>query len=1159
MKHNLRFYLLAALISMVSIAVSAHDFEVDGIYYKYNNGRLGSSVSVTFNGSSSTSKAYSGEVIIPESVVYNGKTYSVTSIGDNAFYGCTGLASVDIPNSVTAIAGQAFNGCSGLTSVTIPNSVTSIGDGVFSGCSSLASVTILNDVTAIGSEAFYNTAWYNNQLDGLVYIGKVAYKYKGTMPTNTSIVIEEGTVSISPKAFINCSSLTSVTIPNSVTSIGSRAFINCSGLTSMTIPNSVTSIGSSAFWGCSGLITVTIPNSVTSIGRDAFNGTAWFDNQPDGLVYAGIVAYLYKGNMPGNTSIIIKDGTASISTYAFYKCSGLTSVTIPNSVTSIGDYAFYGCSLTSVNIPNSVTSIGSGAFSGCSGLTSVVIPNGVTSIGGNAFSSCSGLTSVTIPNSVTAICGGAFQFCSGLTSVNIPISVTSIGDRAFDSCSGLTSVTIGNGVTVIGDYAFYGCSGLTSVNIPNNVIDIGEHAFAACSGLKTVIIGNGVTFWGEGLFSECKNLISIIFRDGLSTIGKQAFFDCSGLTSVNIPNSVTAIGSGAFSSCSGLTSVVIPNGVTSIGGYAFSSCSGLTTVSIPNSVTTIGLQAFYNCSVLTSVTVGTKVPITIQNYTFTNSANATLYVPKGSKAAYQAANYWKEFKAIIEYKNKQTLELSELPTMTYGDEAYTLPPFTTEGLTLTWSIGDETVADISGNILTILKAGTTTVTATQAGNDDYAAFEREFTLTVGKAMLTVTANNCTKRVGDDNPELNVNYEGFMYTDDATSLATQPIVATTATKESPAGVYPITVSGAASGNYNFTYVEGTLTVTEKPISPIIIFADATVKSICVDNWDTDGDGELSEDEAAAVTDLDGNFEETAISSFNELRYFTGLTAFDKTEFSECSSLISVSIPSSVTTYGKYSFDCENLVSVTVGKEEPVTISSGTFSNRTNATLYVPKGCMDAYRAAPYWQDFYAIEETVVPVESADITISSVGVGTYCSEYDLDFTDVSGIKAYIACGFNPTTGTVFIMHVDEVPANTGIMVKGDPGTYTIPVKDTEMYYVNMLKGTLVSMTVPATEDGYQNYVLRKGDLGPDPLFYVSHGSSTLAANRAYLQIPLSVAGARKFVELCEDDVMGIVDTEYQSREDNAEVYNLNGQRVTTQKKGLYIMNGKKVFIR
>jgi len=225
----------------------------------------------------------------------------VTSIGLGAFSRCSGLTSVTIPNNVTTIGDWAFSDCSDLTSVTIGNSVTSIGRFAFENCKRLTSIEIPNSVTSIGSSAFKGTGWYNTQPDGMVYVGKVLYEYKGTMPANTSIIIKEDTLGIGGSAFNFCSGLTTVTIPNSVMTIGGGAFNYCSGLMSVTIPNSVTSIGGYAFYGCSGLTSFVIPNSVTSIGNFAVNS-----------------------------------------------CKGLTSVTIGNSVTSIGIHAFNSDNITTV-------------------------------------------------------------------------------------------------------------------------------------------------------------------------------------------------------------------------------------------------------------------------------------------------------------------------------------------------------------------------------------------------------------------------------------------------------------------------------------------------------------------------------------------------------------------------------------------------------------------------------------------------------------------------------------------------------------------------------------------------------------------------------------------------------------------------------------------
>ena len=309
MKQNIfkRLALVAALL-LGAITSSAHDFVVDGIYYNKNEN--GTTVSVTYKGYDYNQYVdeYSGSVTIPASVTYSGKTYSVTTIGSMAFYGCSGLTAVEIPNSVTSIGYSAFRHCDGLTRVDI------------------------NDVEA----------WCNITFD---------YYSSDDFSSNPLYYAHH--------LYLNGSEVTNLIIPSTITKINDIAFASCSGLTAVSIGNGVTSIGNYAFTWCSGLTTVEIPNSVTSIGIYAFNGCSGMTRVDinDVEAWCNITFDYYSSNPLYNAHHLHLNG------------SEVTNLIIPSTITKINNYAFERCSgLTAVEIPNSVTSIGYSAFSGCDNL-----------------------------------------------------------------------------------------------------------------------------------------------------------------------------------------------------------------------------------------------------------------------------------------------------------------------------------------------------------------------------------------------------------------------------------------------------------------------------------------------------------------------------------------------------------------------------------------------------------------------------------------------------------------------------------------------------------------------------------------------------------------------------------------------------------------------
>lgn len=611
MKHPtiLRSLTVMLTIFIASVA-TAYNFDYNDIYYNINSD--GVSVSVTFG-----FNKYTGDIEIPNQVTKSGVDYPVTGIANFAFAKCTDLTSITIPQSVTSISSEAFSYCENLTRIRVKN----------------------------------NPIYNDGILDNVII----------ETATNTLIVgcknsyIPSTVTTIGDNAFLGVP-LTSITIPSSVVKICSGAFSN-TDLTSISIPNSVVEIGSEAFYKTN-LSSLSIPSSVVKISSSAFDGTPFWSNQPNGLVYLGQILYGYHGNLSQIPEhITIEEGTTCVGSGIFKRCSNLVSVTFPESITEIPDEMFFKCTnLTSVNIPNTITAIGQYAFYDCISLTEMEIPTSVTNIDRYAFSGCSNLTSVNIPNSVISI--GLNCFTDTPFFNNQPDGVVYLGSVLYKYKGTMpenTSITIEDGTISISPEAFSNCRNLTSVNIPSSITTIGESAFSSCYGLTSVVIPQSVTTIGKEAFEYCHNLVKSAYPESLSNpfpsgvsiaYSTDAIIDENGAifngdktllyfvpcdaTEVRIPSSVTSIDANAFLGCTDLTtlyydainctvtqdwlkdstaisSFTISNGVKIIPEYLCYNLTKLNTMTIPNTVTEIGANAFNGCSSLKSLVIGAGV------------------------------------------------------------------------------------------------------------------------------------------------------------------------------------------------------------------------------------------------------------------------------------------------------------------------------------------------------------------------------------------------------------------------------------------------------------------------------------------------------------------------------------------------------------------------
>lgn len=634
-------FILSVLFSFM-LSVKATDFVVGGIVYSINSDN--SSVTVRGNKLSTFSP-----VFIP-AVVTNPNTsisYSVTTIGESAFFSSWNIVELSIPSSVSIIEQKAFMNCSYLVNINISESVESI-----------------------GADAFTGTSWYNNLPDGMVYINRVLYSFKGEIPKDSAIFIEPYVVSVSSGAFYSQQEMSSISIPSSVCEIGELAFYNCISLDTVLLPEGLENLSNGLFSGCSNLLKVTLPDGLKTIGYESFMDCYMLSDINIPISLESISDFAFSGCSSLNSfDLSTSPNLSYIGQEVFSHCDNLETVIFPNTLLDIGNSTFRNCyNLSSVTLSQSLTAINESLFENCSSLNAIILPDGVTSIGTKAFKGCELIDQISIPDRVFFISDNAFSNCLSLGSINFgeESKLRYLASNAFsgtlwynNQADGFlylsnvlfgykgampsnTSLIVHDGTRSITPNAFAGQANLISVNIPGTVDTIAIYAFNNCTNLSVVTMNNGVNYIGEGAFFNCVNLDSVSFSNTLTDIGNSSFFRCLSLSRINLPESIVNIGMNAFYSCTSLQEIFIPRNVVNIGQMAFLGCLSLEKIVVDNLNSNYSgiegvlfdksvkkLITYPTASANTQYSLPPEVEI-ISDYAFENSLNLTsVLLPSG--------------------------------------------------------------------------------------------------------------------------------------------------------------------------------------------------------------------------------------------------------------------------------------------------------------------------------------------------------------------------------------------------------------------------------------------------------------------------------------------------------------------------------------------------
>ena len=889
----------------------------------------------------------------------------ITAINNYAFYGCESLESIAIPNSVTAIANYAFSGCNNLTVVTVeatePIEITS---HVFP---NRANSTLY---VPTGCQTAYEAADYWKEFGNIISLANgdtfTATSIEGIVITFqvTDCELKQCQVGYTyekkkgMRTAIDKSTSGEITIPDVVngyivTKVGDYAFYECKDLTKVNLPSSIKSFGKYAFKSCINLEPFALPSNLTYISEGLFNGCVKFVN------------------------ISLPSTVTSIGSYAFCGCSNLVSINTDN-IKSIGSYAFYGCSkLTNICISEGTTSICQGAFENCFLLSAINIPEGVTSIGINAFSNCRSIQEITIPGTVNKMetwdnCW-AFSGCSGLKTIILKKGVSVLGNNTFSCCYNVRTVIVENMNPISVHSSFDDFYNKAVLYVPNGakaayLADSYWSKFKTIVELKPVIFADAnvkdrcVSQWDTNVDSEIDYLEVVSIKD------LNGVFKNTEITSFNELKYFT--------------------GVTNIQSDDFNNCGNLTSITIPNNVVTISDNAFAGCNKLTSVTVESFTPCELYQNSFPNRANATLYVPIGYKAAYEVADYWKEFKSIVEVDAASTyiafadpsakeicitstnwdsngdgeISVAEATAVTDLGETFTNSRITSlcelRYFTGLKTIGDEAFHNCELDAITI------PINIETIGNLAFCNCSNLSDISLPSGLSTIGKNafsSCTKlaNVIIPNHVTSIGSSAFYY-----CSALSSIIIPSSVTSIGAGAF-----SSCAGLESFVVEDGNEVYDSRDNCNALIETSSNTLLTGTKNTII----------PASVTSI-GAYAFSSQKELSDITIPNSVTSIGNGAFSSCSSLTSINIPYGVNSIGDYTFDgCTNLTSVSI-PNSVTSIGAYAFRDCRNLkTMIIPNGVSSInYYAFQYCKTLESV--------SLPSSISSIESGAfeYCEK-------------------------------------------------------------------------------------------------------------------------------------------------------------------------------